>query len=501
MSKEKRNDAYKSFTSKEKHYKQNHSTVPPSQMKEAIKEFIDKEEFLQAAYPKVEPLDFYRDIFPKGSFEEFNNREQHKPNGIITIIRDKTERNRSYSRIVFDDLEEITNNLNKNTVIMSPVAFSGRRRLAGRAYTIYGMVIDLDNVGVHQLNDLLYQMENGILPTATYLKNSGTGIHVVYIFNDPIPARKEHCQKLNKLKAVLSGMVWNAYTSRDKVKQFQGIYQGFRVVGSQTKLGPQYRVSAYRIGKKVSIEELNEFVEPEDRIEIEEDLERITLSEAQDLYPEWYERRFIEKKLYGEYDLTDEQKTRRRAWYEAWKAHIRRSARDGNRHYCICVLFTYAYKAKIPLEEAYNDAMGMLPYLNSLTVKEGNDFVKGDIDSAKSYYGPNAMKMSRKNIIRITGIDIGITKRNGNSQKDHLQADVLKNKKTGKRTVNLCKQNRILRYEDAVAEGRVGRPKGSGGKQDTVQEWRAANPAGKKAACIRETGLDKKTVYKWWDIA
>ena len=32
----------------------------------------------------------------------------------------------------------------------------------------------------------------------------------------------------------------------------------------------------------------------------------------------------------------------------------------------------------------------------------------------------------------------------------------------------------------------------------TVREWQESHPAGKKADCIRETGLSKPTVYKWW---
>lgn len=35
-------------------------------------------------------------------------------------------------------------------------------------------------------------------------------------------------------------------------------------------------------------------------------------------------------------------------------------------------------------------------------------------------------------------------------------------------------------------------------KVDIVRQWQAAHPEGKKADCIRDTGLDKKTVYKWW---
>ena len=44
-----------------------------------------------------------------------------------------------------------------------------------------------------------------------------------------------------------------------------------------------------------------------------------------------------------------------------------------------------------------------------------------------------------------------------------------------------------------------GRPKGSGTAEDTVKKWRINNPEGRKVDCIRDTGLSKKTVYKWWN--
>lgn len=44
-----------------------------------------------------------------------------------------------------------------------------------------------------------------------------------------------------------------------------------------------------------------------------------------------------------------------------------------------------------------------------------------------------------------------------------------------------------------------GRPKGSGTAEQTVLEWRQQHPDGRKVDCIRETGLSKPTVYRWWD--
>ena len=35
--------------------------------------------------------------------------------------------------------------------------------------------------------------------------------------------------------------------------------------------------------------------------------------------------------------------------------------------------------------------------------------------------------------------------------------------------------------------------------QMKVYEWRKANPSGKKADCHKDTGLDPKTIRKWWE--
>jgi hypothetical protein len=35
-------------------------------------------------------------------------------------------------------------------------------------------------------------------------------------------------------------------------------------------------------------------------------------------------------------------------------------------------------------------------------------------------------------------------------------------------------------------------------KAKIVEEWQESHPDGKKADCIRDTGLSKPTVYRWW---
>jgi hypothetical protein len=467
-------------------------TVSRKKQKE---EFLAKQEFLADYYEEVEPLEYYREMFPEDSFEMPYDLTC-RPNGMLNVIRDEKQRGRSYARMIFDDLEEIEANLDKKTVVISPVGYSGKHKSSKNAYQIFGMIFDLDDVGVKELHNLLYQMENGILPYATYIVNSGTGVHVVYLFETPIPAMKKYYDSLNALKAALSELIWTEYTSREKKKQFQGIFQSFRAVGSSSKLGADYRVTAYRIGEKTCISELNYFVSKENRCEFD-DLCYTNLNEAEEKWPEWYRRRIVEGRKLGDYKLTKKEKNRRRGWYEAWKKHILNDAHEGNRHYCVGVLFNYARKAEIPQDEAYGDAMKMLPWLDSLTNREGNEFTEADIAAATRYYGDEFIKMGRKGIFHLTQIDIGQTKRNKRSQKDHLQSESFRDAQ-GQLIDNPCKVNRERTLQAMRANGEItGRPD----KQKIVQQWRAEHPDGKKADCIRDTGLTKPTVYKWWAMA
>ncbi|MBQ1969734.1 MAG: hypothetical protein II221_00880 [Paludibacteraceae bacterium] len=441
-------------------------------------EFLAKCSALSAFGPQVDPFSYYRDMFPAGSFES-SDSDERRPNGLLTVLNDQELRGRSYNRLIFDDLSIIAEYSDKLKVVIPPVAFSGKRRLSKYAYQIFGFVFDLDDVGVEQIGDLVYQMQNDILPFATYLVNSGTGLHIVYLFDNPIPAMPQYYESLIRLKKDLSDKLWNRYTSRSEEKQYQGIFQPFRVVGSPTKLGADYLTTAYKIGSKVTLNYLNSFADEENRCNFN-DLTYTSLPEARESYPEWYERRIIEKRPIGDYKLTEAQKLRRRSWYNAWIERMKKGAFDGNRYYCMGVLFHYAMKAEIPLEEAYQDALGMLDLMNAFTTKEGNEFTENDILAATKCYDRKFIKMGREGILRHTKIDIGVTKRNGRSQKEHLQSEYIFD--NGKKKINTCYVNRKLAVE----------------KRDIVEGWRIAHPDGTKYACAKETGLSKNTVRKWW---
>ena len=86
---------------------------------------------------------------------------------------------------------------------------------------------------------------------------------------------------------------------------------------------------------------------------------------------------------------------------------------------------------------------------------------------------------SREWIEKQTKVVIPPNKRNGRKQEQHLY--LARRKKEDMKVIG-----------EVVKEGRPT-------AERTVREWQESHPAGKKADCIRETGLAKHTVYKWWN--
>ena len=408
----------------------------------------------------------------------------------MTVRKDAAdEKAKVYARntIVFDDLEGLQGAVGAEFAVTSPVSYRGRNRTAANAYHLWGFCIDLDGVGMDQMHDLLYQIQNDVLPTPTYLINSGHGFHVYYLLEEPIPLYKHLHRPLNDLKHGLTRIVWNAYTSNiePEKRQFQGIFQGFRMPGSQSKLGKRYPVVAFRVGEKTTIETLNRYVDDQYHMTDAEGY-RMPLEEAKVKYPEWYQKRVVEgDRSRKKWDIAGKvHGDNPYALYDWWIAQMRKGAFDGNRYNCIATLITYAIKCDIDKEKVLTDALELVPWLNSLTEHEKNEFTEQDVYDAFTYFDDAYANYSIKAIEARTKIPIERNKRNGRRQADHV------------RLMNFVREelngNKNWR-------NKKGRPKGSGEKKVIVQKWQDAHPDGTKAECNRDTNLDPKTIRKWWN--
>ena len=435
-----------------------------------------KNEWLGQFFEEVKPKEFYRAVFPEGSFERKGHFEDGKANGIITIV----ENDKAKNRIVFDDLSVIDEVKGAEFAVMSPVAYSGRNRTAANARWLYGIAIDLDGVEMPQLRDVFHQMNHDIIPKCTYCINSGHGLHLYYLLEKPVPLYKHLQDKLREFKYELIAKVWNRYTStfteREQV-QYQGIFQGFRMVGTQSKLGKRYTVKAFETGERVTIEYLNGYLMDKSKAVTDFHYKSdLSLAEARKKYPEWYEKRIVQGERRERWHV-------KRDLYDWWLRKIKEGASVGHRYSCLCVLASYAVKCDIPEDELFTDAFSLLQFLDDMSDDEHNRFTKRDILDAMQFYQENYVTYSRREAERVSAIAMPASKRNGRKQAEHLER---------------ARLVQTLDYPNGAWRNKEGRPKGSGEKSKIVEEWKQQHPDGKKIDCERETGLSRHTVLKWW---
>ena len=255
-------------------------------------EFIDR--YLEHYFEELEPLDFYRAIFQKGELETRGKHEQGKYHAIAVELLPKAAENKKNVRryVVYDDLKEIEQLLESdNFVIISPISYIGLSRKSENARYIHAMAIDLDGITKEQnLVDLFHQINTiEYIPKPTYIVSSGTGLHLYYQFEQPIPCFENIIKQLQRLKKDLTKKIWNGYiTEFEDNVQYESLFQGFRLGGGVCK-DKSKRTRVFEIGSKVSIEYLNDFVIDEKNKVTEYTYKsKLPLSQAQEKYPEWY---------------------------------------------------------------------------------------------------------------------------------------------------------------------------------------------------------------------
>lgn len=410
------------------------------------------------------PKDFYRDLFPIGSFERCGHIEDNKANGIFVIIKPEGV----IRRLLTDEHSELDDALGDKFSVMSPVSYYGKSRSGHNASELFAFTVDLDGVEMRQLRSVIHQCNNKILPYPTYIVNSGTGLHLYYVFNEPVPLYPHMQRKLKDVKYALIRRCWNMYTSTIDKPQMQGIMQGFRMVGCRSKLGIDYPVVAYKFGEKLDLSEIMRFVPEELHIRTSEYQSDLPLKDAREMYPEWYQRRIIDKQPCNRWHV-------KRDLYDWWLRRIRTGAEVGHRYFCIMCLAIYAMKCDINEDELRSDALALIPLLDT---DPDNRFTTDDVIKALEVYNECYCTFPRKDIEKVSGIVIPPNKRNGRKQEQHMA---------------------VMRAIQSVVNPDWREGNGRPSKQELVLDWRQQHPEGRKSDCHRDTGLSYPTIRKWWD--
>lgn len=374
-------------------------------------------------FPEISATDFYRNLFPFGELQSRDESGNHKYNAIACEICKTDRRYKTRRFTVGNDLENLDYLLrSENFVVMAPMSYVGKARTAKNARYLYALTFDLDGIrGLQGLRNLFFQMQNDHLPYPTYVANSGNGLHLYYVFDVPVPMFPSVVLPLEKLKNWLTRHIWNRYVTKlceERDVQYEPIWQGFRIVGGVTKDFQRTgrRVRCWLTGQPVSLEQLNRYVPEEYRMSKDaiQYKPEMTLEEAKEKYPDWYDRRILKKdgKRYW---------TVKTALYDWWLNRLWTEASVGHRYYCIMCLAIYAKKCGVSFDKLKADAMSLLDFFDEKTTEEDNHFTRQDILDGLKAYRDEFCTMPINSIVHFSGIPIEKNRRNGRTQKKHLQ--------------------------------------------------------------------------------
>ena len=434
---------------------------------------------------EVTALEVYKDIFRigEGYIQKFNDDSHNLKANPLGYYRNKGDRKGHY-RVLFEDtFEETLQELQQaDFSIVNGITYFGRRNTQEHASKMYAMIFDLDGMTDATLNNFFHAAFSNSewYPIPNYVITSGHGVHLYYLFEEPVPLFPNIKLQLKNLKYALTRKMWNRYTSTIEQPQIQGINQGFRVIGGKSKV-EGYTTQAYRINTHpFSLEQLGRFVPEENRVD-ETKLYReskLSLQDAKTKYPEWYNRVIIGKdKAVKKWAISEKVNGNNPyALYDWWIDRLKSGATYGHRYFCIMALTIYAVKCDVPLEKLKKDAYSLIGDLNNINSDE--PFTKSDVNSALECYEHRYCTFPIDDISKLTAITIEKNKRNGRKQALHLK---------------LIRSNLAILNEDKGQALQGRKP-----KQDIVEQWQQSNPNGTVSQCARQLNMSRTTVYKYW---
>ena len=456
--------------------------------KDMLRDYFDVFDTLNSLYDEVDGCSFYRYIFPDNQNQGEQCGRYEQPNAIYlyTDERDQGTKRRLRRRIMLSDTweDDYMSYVEKNpSTLCSGISYRGRSNNLENAQRMNALVFDLDAVGLYELRNLLLRFgqpaENiRTLPIPTFLVLSGTGLHVYYVFDEPIDLFPDIKLQMKALKYGLTFRMWDYKSTSKKEKvQYQSIVQGFRMVGS---INPKYGIElrAFKTGGRVTLDYLNAYVKPQDRVDLNRRFapSKMSREQAKELYPEWYQRVVVDKnKQQKKWDIRGKQGF---ALYDWW---LRRASEvtGGHRYYYMMCLVIYACKCDVPKKKLKADLLGVYEELRQ--IEHDNPLTLEDVQSALEVYSKEYYNFKIADIEYLTDLRIEKNKRNGRKQKVHL------------RLARATKE--ILKEENEM------KPEGRPSLESRVEEFLLANPEARKCDVVKGTGLSKPTVYKYYDAA
>jgi len=447
--------------------------------------YSEQLDYFRNQYEEVNGYDFYKYIFPCNENQGELRTDFQKPNAIYLYHDEKDEgtKRRLRRRIMLSDTWEddyMTYVEGNPSTLCGGLSYRGRSNKIDKAQRMNALIFDLDGVGFKELRNLFLRFDKDptiirTLPMPTFIVSSGTGLHLYYVFKEPIDLFPNIKLQLKTLKHELTFRMWDyKVTSQNKAIQYQSINQGFRMVGS-INIKYNLPIRAFQTGERVTLDYVNQYVKEPYRVDIKTPFKpsKMTREQAKESYPEWYQRVIVEgNKKPKKWDIKGKQGY---ALYEWWLRQVD-SAKGGHRYFFLMCMAIYACKCDVPKSKLKKDMREIFDILK--TFEHDNPMTEYDIESALEAYDKAYYNFTIADIEKLTDVRIDRNKRNGRKQKDHLLRA---------RTVQ------ELDYPNGSWRNKEGRSS----KEQLVKDYIEEHPEENPTEIARALKISRPTVYKY----
>ena len=410
-----------------------------------LEQYNEKNMILDANGERVSARTMYEDIFPSLDM-------------VMPVVHIDEDEEKHIVKMTIE--EALERSIGRNDMLLGGSTFFNGFVSKATAKDIYAFIIDMDNVyaGILLLafKNEWRRVHGEFAPLPTYIVNSGTGLHLYFVLDKPLPHLRRQWLAIDRLYRNLAKLETTGYNYLHKSVQWFG--QDFRIAGGCGKDG--WENTVYRVGEKWDADRLAASVGVDFQFKYDAD--------ANPPQPK-------KKKKSGTFQKRKGYYLNQRV-YETSVERCRNETHEGNRYLSMCALTVLAWKCKVSEEQLRHDLLSLLPDYNKAGVTR---LVKPkEIESAMKMYNELAIDTPRERTEDWLGWKFVGARRNGRKQAVHLK---------------VARAVRDALHED-WREGN-GRPT----KAQIVKEWRMEHPDGRKIDCERETGLSRPTVLKWWN--
>lgn len=332
----------------------------------------------------ISPLDYYCDLYNNDEEYLSGKKEEKGKNGDMKEIPFCYKLGDSIRKAPngIDEVLQIAIFRKSTEIALFPASYYNWP-LQKNLKDFYAIVIDLDGVSAADLYCLLKLEMKRLLPT--YIVNSGSGVHLVYVFEKPIVAYKYRHKYIKMMIADIGDFFKKARYGYKIDPNSKSLVHPYRVIGSQTKLGQNCVV--FRTGKRWSVDKM---------------LKKLNIKT--DVFKEKTARKTTatKKATPQKYDNVVETPKGNKNFYNFFSLQMT-NVEEGHRYLALFALAVVAYKCRVSREEV-EDLMGALIDVYN---RRGDEKVVRDYEIKKAMkgYSSKYVKVSSKQLEEWSGIE------------------------------------------------------------------------------------------------